>query len=72
MNRYIPMTEFPGMDPRARPVCPHCKHEAYEWRFMSPDGHWIITHRCNHCQKDVVPMLSVICNAPLVTRPSFR
>jgi hypothetical protein len=62
---HIPMTEFPGMDVRARPVCPHCKYEAVEFRFISPDGHWIITHRCNHCQKDVVSMNSVIFNTIL-------
>ncbi len=55
----------------AEPQCPHCRRETMEWRFMSPDGHWIITYRCNHCQKDVVPTRNIICNLPLAAIPTI-
>lgn len=47
--------------------CPHCHRETMAYRFMTPDNHCIITHRCNHCQQDVMPSRNIICNPPLVT-----
>ena len=38
-----------------RDVCPHCKRETWAYRFESPDGVRVESHRCRE-HGDVVPM----------------
>ncbi|MBK7542480.1 MAG: hypothetical protein IPI57_12010 [Candidatus Competibacteraceae bacterium] len=46
-----------------RDVCPHCKRETWAYRFESPDGVRVESHRCRE-HGDVVPMRSAVANLP--------
>lgn len=44
-------------------LCPHCKRETWAYRFESPDGVRVESHRCRE-HGDVVPMRSAVANLP--------